>query len=416
MLTLKKLKARQILDSRGNPTIETKLFLSDDSSVTASSPSGASVGAHEAVELRDNNPQVFSGKSVEKAVQLVNTEIAHAVLGKSATSQKEIDNAMLTLDGTENKSRLGANAILSVSIAAAKAGALASHKPLFKYLSEMAGNTQLVLPKLLVNLINGGLHAGKNLDLQEFLVIPKSALSIKEALAQIYSINTALRKVLLDMGSNPLVGDEGGLAPNLTKNEDVFSLLENATSSVGLNVGNDICFGLDAAADNIIGEDKLYHLKDLSEPLTTDGLLSYYERLAQRFPLVYLEDPFTETDYAGWEKLMQATTDSLTITGDDLTVSNANLLRQALEKRLLRGIIIKPNQIGTVTEAMQTALAAKNAGLKVTVSHRSGETNDAFIADFALGVGAHYVKFGAPVRGERVAKYNRLLEIEEGIS
>lgn len=416
MLTLKKLQARQILDSRGNPTIEARLFLSDDSSVVASSPSGASVGTHEAVELRDNDPQVFSGKGVEKAIQLINTEIAQAVLGKNATSQKEIDSAMLALDGTANKSRLGANAILAVSIAAAKAGALASHKPLFKYLSEISGNTQLTLPKLLVNLINGGLHAGKNLDLQEFLVVPTSSLSIKEALVRVYSINATLRKVLLEMGSNPLVGDEGGLAPNLTKNEDVFSLLENATNSVGLKVGNDICFGLDAAADNILGADKLYHLKDLQEPLTTDGLSSYYEKLIQRFPLIYLEDPFTETDYAGWEKLMQTTADTLIITGDDLTVSNESLLKQALEKRLLRGIIIKPNQIGTVTEAMQTALVAKNAGLKVIVSHRSGETNDAFIADFALGVGAHYVKFGAPVRGERVAKYNRLLEIEEELS
>lgn len=416
MLSIKKILARQILDSRGNPTIETQLSLSDGSYVLSSVPSGASVGENEAVELRDGDPDLYGGKGVEKAVSGINTEIAQSLTGKSVTSQKEADETLIALDGTGNKSRLGANATLAVSIAVSKAGALASHKPLYKYLSETCGNSQLSMPKLLVNLINGGLHAGRNLEMQEFMVIPKNAPSVKTALSEAYAVNQNLRKVLVELGSSPLVGDEGGLAPSLESNEDALALLEKVTKSANLTLGNDIFLGIDAAADNFRGEDGFYQIRDFKSPISTEELAAYYKALLERYPLAYLEDPFAENDSSGWEKLMHETDESLTITGDDLTVTNPNLLKTALEKNLIRGIIIKPNQIGTVTEAMQTAAAAKKAGLLVTVSHRSGETNDSFIADFAIGIGAYFVKFGAPVRGERVAKYNRLLKIEEELS
>lgn len=411
MSTVKKVSARQILDSRGNPTLETTVVLSDDRKVCASVPSGASVGSFEALELRDQDPNLYDGKGVLKAVETVNTTISQALVGKEVHSPAQTDKLLIELDGTENKSKLGANTILSVSIAMLKAGAVSENVPVFKFISSLSQVTDFKMPKILANLINGGMHAGWNLDFQEFIVVAYRAASVKESLAQIHVIYNNLRKLLIEKGVLPLVGDEGGFAPKFARNADAFFLLEKVCSGAKLSIGNDVFFGLDAAATNFY-KDEIYKLQDLGGA-SSDDLLEYYKTLFEKYPTIYIEDPFAETDFKAWEKANSTLPENILLTGDDLTVTNPQKFNAVLEKKLIRGVIIKPNQIGTISEALEVCRIAKKAGIGVVVSHRSGETNDDFISDFAIGVGADFVKFGAPARGERVAKYNRLLEIEE---
>jgi len=415
MVSIKSVFARSILDSKGIPTVETTITLSDNSILSASVPSGTSVGRFEAKELRDDDPNQFEGKSVNRAVNNVNTVIAQNLTGKDPRNQEKIDDLLLSLDGSQDKSNLGANAIISASIAVAKAGAKVEKLPLYKYIANLCGNQNLTLPRILSNLINGGLHAGKNVDIQEFLVIPYRVNSIRESIRQLVHINAVLRETLIASGFQPLVGDEGGFAPHLESNEKALSLLEEVVRASGFVLGNDIYLGMDAAASSFY-KDGYYHIKDLKEDLTGAELGTFYKQLAERYQLLYLEDPFSEDDIPSWQAFPSIAPQTLIITGDDLTVTNPERLAMALEKQLIRGIIIKPNQIGTLTEALKVVNHAKQAGLQIIVSHRSGETDDDFIADIAVGVSSNFAKFGAPVRGERVAKYNRLLKIESELT
>lgn len=415
MAKIVKVTARQILDSRGTPTIETKVALDSSVVAVASCPSGASTGTHEALELRDGDLKNYGGKSVLKAVENVNTIINAALSGKEATNNKEIDGLLLTLDTTPNKSGLGANAILSVSFAVAKAIALSFEIPTYQYISDqMTTKNPLFLPKPLCNLINGGMHAGWNLDIQEFIVIPVGTQSFAEGLRQVVHVMAALRKMLIEKGFQPLVGDEGGFAPKLATNKEALDMLNDAIVATGLAAGKDIMLGMDAAATSFF-KDGMYNIRDLGKSAASAELGDFYKELIDKYHLLYLEDPFAEDDLVGWSSFTPTIPDGTIVTGDDLTCTNTNRLTMALEKKSIRGIIIKPNQIGTVTEAIQVVEQAKTAGLKIIVSHRSGETTDDFIADFAVGVGADFAKFGAPVRGERVVKYNRLLQIEQDL-
>lgn len=408
--------ARQILDSRGNPTVESTVLLDSGVFATSSCPGGASMGAHEAIELRDHDQNDYDGKSVHKAVDNINGAIKTTLVGKDATDIREIDKLLLMLDNTANKSNLGANAILSVSMASTKAIAFSMGLPVYQYLYQILQSKQpLSIPKPLCNLINGGMHAGKNLDIQEFIVSPLLAPTFAEGLKEVVHVATTLRTMLVAKGFQPLVGDEGGFAPKLTTNEEALELLREAITNAGYQNHDHIALGMDAAASTFY-KDGSYTLRDKSEPLSAAELGIYYVMLAQKYNLFYLEDPFAEDTFEDWAAFLPTTPPNLIVTGDDLLVTNPDRLAIALEKKAVRGIIIKPNQIGTVSEAIEVVKKAKAAGLKVVASHRSGETTDDFIADFAVGVGADFAKFGAPVRGERVVKYNRLLQIEQELA
>jgi enolase len=412
MAKINNIVAHQILDSRGTPTIETAVILDSGVFAIASVPSGASTGKHEAIELRDNDHNDYDGKSVHVAIENVNKTIRAGLLGTEAEDIGRIDKRLRELDGSENKSNLGANALLSVSFAATKAIAFAKGIPVYHYLAQFSQTkTPLHIPHPLCNLINGGVHAGWNLDIQEFIVTPLSSPTIAEGIARVVKVNNTLRKMLVAKGFQPLVGDEGGFAPKLATNEEAFELLREAITNAGFANHDHIALGMDAAASSFF-KDGAYSLKEKANPLSAAELGVYYVGLAQRFNLAYLEDPFAEDEFESWTTFLPTTPPNLIVTGDDLTVTNPQRLSMALEKEMIRGIIIKPNQIGTVTEAIDVVTKAKNAGIKIIVSHRSGETTDDFIADFAVGVGADFAKFGSPVRGERVIKYNRLLQIE----
>lgn len=417
MAKIKEIKAREILDSRGNPTVEATVILNDGSVHCASCPSGASVGGYEAAELRDHDPDHFNGMGVLKAIDNIHNLISPALVGIDVSKQQEIDRKMIELDGTQNKARIGANAILAVSMSICRAGAKVSMIPLFLYLRQFI-RKETVPPKIptpLFNLINGGKHAGNNLDFQEFLVIPASSTEYSKALNIGASVYKNLRDALKMNNFSTLVGDEGGYGPKLENNMDALSLLKNAITSSGLRIGFDIFLGLDVASDNLY-VDKKYNIKDKPSSLSSKDLISFYEELNKTYHLLYLEDPLQEDDWEGWTELSAKISQDTIIVGDDLTATNPYRLQMALDKKAITGIIIKPNQIGTVIEALAVVEIAREAGLKITISHRSGETNDDFIADFAVGVSADYVKFGAPARGERVAKYNRLLEIEKQLT
>lgn len=416
MAKIAKITARQILDSRGTPTIETTVVLDNGLFAVASCPSGASTGAHEALELRDGDLKKYNGKSVLNAVANVNTTINAALSGKEATNNKDIDAVLLTLDTSPNKSTLGANAILSVSFALAKAIALSRAIPTYQYIHEqLTIKTPLFLPKPLCNLINGGMHASWNLDIQEFMVIPVETNSFSEAIHQAVLVMVCLKKMLIEKGFQPLVGDEGGFAPKLTTNKEALDILTEAIGTAGLVAGKEIMLGIDAAATSFF-KDGMYNIRDLGKSVPSAELGTFYKELIEKYSLLYMEDLFAEDDIVGWASFTPTVPDGVIVTGDDLTCTNSKRLTMALEKKAIRGIIIKPNQIGTVTETIQVVEQAKAAGLTTIVSHRSGETTDDFIADFAVGVGADFAKFGAPVRGERVVKYNRLLQIEQELA
>jgi len=410
MIKTIKIRAREILDSRGNPTVETKVTLEDGSTAVASVPSGASLGKYEAVELRDKDPVRYGGMGVLKAVANVNEVIAPRLVGLDSGDQAKVDQILIELDGTENKSRLGANAILSVSQGICKAAALATKVPVHKYIARFYGLKEFKMPIPIFNLINGGKHGAGNLDFQEFHVISFQK-SFSLALQRGEEIYQAVEKVLIRHKAIHSVGDEGGFAPNLFSNMDALEILMEAIREAGGEIRKNVFLGLDVAASHFYQGGK-YKIRDRTVAMDMGEFAEYYRDLNRQYPLAMLEDPFHEDDWEGWKKITNELTET-TVVGDDLLATNKNRVEKAIKEKACSAILAKPNQTGTISETIEVLKIARQAGWKVVVSHRSGETNDDFIADFAVGVGADYVKFGAPARGERVVKYNRLLAIEE---
>lgn len=416
MAKIRQITAREILNSKGNPTIETTVILTDGAVGIASCPTGTSTGKYEAAEIRDNDEKRFQGLGVSNAIMNIEEMIAPNLVGMDATKQQDIDKKMIALDGTVNKGRLGANAILSVSMAVVKAAAKSSILPLFLYLREFVKkeNVPLKIPIPAFNVINGGKHAHGTIDFQEFLVIPASSKKFDESLIIGTNVYAALKKSLETNNLSTLVGDEGGFSPKVETNQDALLMLKQVIEGINLRLGFDVFLGLDADANNFFTNQQ-YHIRDRSISLSAKDLVSFYKSLNNDYHLLYLEDGMAEDDWEGWSQLYAEMSQQTLIVGDDLTATNPYRLQMALDKKTITGIIIKPNQIGTVIEALAVVEMARQANLKIIVSHRSGETNDDFIADFAVAASADYVKFGAPARGERVAKYNRLLQIEKQI-
>lgn len=413
MIKIKSIKAREILDSRGEPTVETKVVLEDGSLGLASVPAGTSIGKYEAVELRDQDPERYKGMGVLKAVGNVNEVIAQKLVGMAARPQLEIDKVLIQLDATPNKSNLGANAILSVSQAICEAGAATKKIPIYSHVADLYGlkKEELKMPIPTFNLINGGKHGAGNLDFQEFHIIPLGEKSYAEALRMGEEIYHTVEEVLIRHGAIHSVGDEGGFAPNLFTNLDALEVLIEAIKEAGYELGKNVFLGLDVAASTFYKEGR-YKIRDRTMPLDAGEFVTYYRDLNKQYPLHSLEDPFFEDDWFGWAEVVKALPQVIVV-GDDLLCTNKQRVEEAIKKKACNAILVKPNQIGTIAETIEVIKVARQANWKVVVSHRSGETNDDFIADFAVGVGADYVKFGAPARGERVAKYNRLLAIEE---
>lgn len=401
--------AREILDSRGNPTIETTVTLTDGTQGTASVPSGASTGAHETVELRDGDPKRYGGKGVRKAVEHVRTELNQALKGWDVREQTSLDRAMLELDGTENKGRLGANAILSVSLAAARTAALVSGLPLYQYLGGV-GRSRLPLP--MMNILNGGAHAANNLEVQEFMVVPVGVEDFVQALHLCSRIFHTLKSTLAELGTPAQgVGDEGGYAPNLPSDEAAIEAILKAGEQAGYRPGEDFCIALDCAASEWAGETG-YVLTKSGQALSREALLERWQSWASRYPICSIEDGAGEEDWTGWQTLTRQLGGQMQLVGDDLFVTNPARLARGIQLGAANAVLIKPNQIGTLTETMETIALAQSAGYGVVLSHRSGETCDPFLADLAVAAGCGQIKAGAPSRGERVAKYNRLLAIE----
>ena len=406
------INARQILDSRGNPTVEVDVFTEEGVVGTASVPSGASTGEHEACELRDGDKAVYLGKGVLKAVQNVQDHIAPILEDEvDVTEQAAIDQLMLEIDGTENKTKLGANAILAVSMACARAAALESGLPLYQYLGGAYSRT---LPVPLMNVINGGAHADNNLDFQEFMLVPHGFENFSTALRAGVEIFHVLKKVLHDKKLATAVGDEGGFAPNLSSNEEALSLLVQAVEKAGYKPGQQISFALDVAASSFFKDGK-YNLDGEGSKKTSEEMVDIYAKLSQKYPIVSIEDGLDENDWQGWKKLTDALGRQTQLVGDDLFVTNPRLLSRGIESRTANSILIKLNQIGTVTETLQTIELAKSSGYTTIISHRSGETEDTFIADLAVATNAGQIKTGSASRTDRIAKYNRLLRIEEDL-
>jgi len=413
MSKINKVYAREILDSRSTPTVEAVVILDDGNYGVASVPSGESTGTtEEAAELRDKQTDRYLGNGVLTAVSNVNDEIAKKIVGTEAKSIEEIDKTLIDLDGTRNKGRLGANAILGVSLAFTKAIAASEKKPLYQYLAEYCQNDQVLFcPIPLFNMINGGKHGAGNLDFQEFFVIPSHLRKFSQMLETGSTIYSHIKKLLARRGAIHSVGDEGGFAPNLFTNLDAFAILNEAITAAGHRPGIDVELGLDLAADFFFKDGK-YTIKDRSSPMEAGELIDYLRDLNGQYHLRILEDPIHKDDWSSWKQLTAELGSITTIVGDDLLVTNAERTAKAISEKACNSILIKPNQTGTVSETIKVCRQARGAGWKIIVSHRSGETNDTFISDFSVGVGADYVKFGAPARGERVAKYNRLLAIE----
>ncbi len=402
--------AREILDSRGNPTVEVDVYLSDGIKGTAAVPSGASTGQHEAVELRDKDPRRYGGKGVQKAVANVNDVIAEEIVGLDALNQIEIDRLMIALDGTKNKSRLGANAILGVSLAVARAAAQALDIPLYRYLGGPSART---LPVPMMNILNGGKHAvGSSVDMQEFMVMPVGAPSFREALRWGAETFHALQGVLHDKGYPTQVGDEGGYAPSLGSNQEAIELILQAIEKAGYEAGEDICIALDPASSEFY-EDGIYNLTGEGRTFTPTELIAYYENLVAQYPIISIEDGLAEDDWTNWQTLTEQLGDRIQLVGDDLFVTNTQFLDRGIRENAGNAILIKLNQIGTLTETFEAVERAQRAGWAAVISHRSGETGDTFIADLVVATNAGQIKTGAPSRGERVEKYNQLLRIEE---
>ena len=413
MSHIRNIHARQILDSRGNPTLEVDIYLGDKSFGRAAVPSGASTGEHEAVELRDNNT-VYCGKSVNQAVENVNQIIAGKLVGMDAFDITSIDATMLALDGTENKSRLGANAILGVSMATIHAAAVSSGTNLFEYLHE---GTDYVLPTPMMNILNGGSHADNNVDIQEFMIFPVGANSFSHALQMGAEIFHQLKSVLKKGGLNTNVGDEGGFAPDLKSNTEAIELLMEAVEKTGYKNGTEVAIALDVASSEIFNsETNKYVLASENRYLTPEEMIEYYVNLCNQYPIISIEDGLGENDWGGWKLLYTALGKKVQLVGDDLTVTNPKRLQRAIDEKSMNAILIKLNQIGTVSETLQTIKMAKAAGMASVISHRSGETEDTTIADFAVATGVGQIKTGSICRTDRVAKYNQLLRIEETLN
>ncbi len=413
MSQIRNIHARQILDSRGNPTLEVDIYLGDKSFGRAAVPSGASTGEHEAVELRDNNT-VYCGKSVNQAVENVNQIIAGKLVGMDAFDITSIDATMLALDGTENKGRLGANAILGVSMATVHAAAVSSGTNLFEYLHE---GTDYVLPTPMMNILNGGSHADNNVDIQEFMIFPVGANSFSHALQMGAEIFHQLKSVLKKGGLNTNVGDEGGFAPDLKSNTEAIELLMEAVEKTGYKNGTEVAIALDVASSEIFNsETNKYELTSENRYLTSEEMIEYYVNLCNQYPIISIEDGLDENDWGGWKLLYTALGEKVQLVGDDLTVTNPKRLQRAIDEKSMNAILIKLNQIGTVSETLQTIKMAKAAGMASVISHRSGETEDTTIADFAVATGVGQIKTGSICRTDRVAKYNQLLRIEETLN
>ena len=403
--------AREILDSRGNPTIEADVLLESGAMGRAAVPSGASTGSREAIELRDGDARRYGGKGVLKAVESVNTEISEAIVGLDASEQSFIDKTLIELDGSENKSRLGANAMLAVSLAAAKAAAEESGLPLYRYLGG-AGPMQMPVP--MMNVINGGAHANNNLDLQEFMIVPVGAQSFREALRCGAEVFQALKKLVAAQGMSTSVGDEGGFAPNLPTHAAAIDLILEAVDKAGYAAGKDVLLALDCAASEFY-RDGRYVFKSEGKNLTSGELCDYLAGLAERFPIVSIEDGMAENDWEGWKKLTARLGRKLQLVGDDIFVTSAKLLREGVRQGVANTILVKLNQIGTLTETFAAIELAKRFGYGTVISHRSGETEDTTIADIAVGTNALQIKTGSLSRSDRNAKYNQLLRVEEDL-
>lgn len=410
-MKIKAVKGREILDSRGNPTVEAEVFLDCGAMGKAACPSGASTGIHEAVELRDGDTERFGGKGVLKAVSAVNGPIAEKIAGMDAGNQRSIDQAMINLDGTSNKEKLGANALLTVSMATARAAAAAEGISLWKYLC--TGGNDPCLPVPCMNIMNGGAHANwQGADLQEFMIAPYGAPSFREALRWGAEVYHALKSILKEEGHSTAVGDEGGFAPKVSSNEEPLRLIVSAIEKAGYEPGKDIGIVLDPASSEIYSDGR-YVLRTEGRSLTAEEMVGYYKNLCSKYPIVSIEDGLAEDDWEGWKVLTEELGDSIQLVGDDLFVTNVRRIEKGIEMGVANAVLIKLNQIGTVSETIDAVELARDNGWTAMVSHRSGETVDSFIADFSVALGTGQIKTGAPARGERVEKYNQLLRIEE---
>lgn len=407
MSKIRNIHAREIIDSRGNPTVEVDVTLENGITATASVPSGASTGVHEALELRDNDSKRYNGKGVLQAVKNVNEKIFSKLKGKDALNQKLIDQTMIELDGTESKTNLGANAMLGVSLAVLKAGAKFKKEELYAYLGD-----KKILPRCMMNILNGGAHAENKLEFQEFMIIP-SKEEYLDNLRMGAEVFHSLQKILKEKGLSCGVGDEGGFAPSIDNTKKALDLIQEAIEKAGYKLGSDIFIGLDVAASEFY-KDGYYNLE--GKKMTSDEMIDYYEDLISKYPIISIEDGLDQDDYIGWQKLTKRLGDKLQLVGDDLFVTNKKLLQKGIELKMANAILLKLNQIGTVTETLETIKLAQENGYKTIISHRSGETEDNYIADFAVGLGLGQIKTGSMSRSERISKYNRLIRINEQIT
>jgi enolase len=416
MSKIKNIKARQVLDSRGNPTIEVDVWTECGKLGRASVPSGASTGSREALELRDGDKSKFLGKSVYKAIDNVNKIIAPKIIGMKVSEQKLIDHTMLEMDGTEYKSKLGANALLGISLAMARAGALVAGKSLYTYLFENLSapnpHRKYILPSPLMNIINGGAHASNNLDIQEFMIVPHMKKSFSENLRAGVEVFHHLKKVLHDKDHSTNVGDEGGFAPNLKSHEEAIECILTAIEKAGYKPGSDISISLDAASSEFFDKEKQLYFID-KKPYSSEAMIEYYDNFTKKYPIYSIEDGLDESDYQGWMKMNAKMGAKTVLVGDDLFVTNAKILKRGIDNKEANAILVKVNQIGTLTETFDTLKLAFENNFKAIISHRSGETADAFIADLAVASGAAHIKTGSASRSDRIEKYNQLLRIEE---
>jgi len=409
------IKAREVFDARGNPTIEADVIVADGSVGSACAPSGASTGSREALELRDGDKSRYLGKGVLKAVAAVNGPIRDALIGKDALAQAELDHIMIDLDGTENKSTFGANAILAVSLAAAKAAAISKKVPLYAHIADINGTPGVYsMPVPMMNIINGGEHADNNVDIQEFMIQPVGAPNFREALRYGAEIFHALKKVLSDRGLSTAVGDEGGFAPDLSSNAEALAVIKEAVAAAGYELGKDITLAMDCAASEFYDKEaNIYNLKGEGKKFTSEEFNFFLQDLTKQYPIVSIEDGLDESDWDGFAHQTKLMGDKIQLVGDDLFVTNTKILKRGIDNGIANSILIKFNQIGSLTETLAAIKMAKDAGFTVVISHRSGETEDATIADLAVGTAAGQIKTGSLCRSDRVAKYNQLLRIEE---
>ncbi len=409
MLTIKDIHALEVMDSRGNPTIQVSVILSDNTKASAIVPSGASTGKREALELRDNDKTRFLGKGVLRACENVNSVIKHHLIGLEAINQAFVDERLRALDGTPNYANLGANAVLGVSMALARASAKALNLPLYRYLG---GANALTLPVPMLNIINGGTHANNSIDFQEYMIMPLGFESFKEALRASAEVYHTLKKLLDEKNQLTSVGDEGGFAPNFNNNVEPLEVISQAIEKAGYQLGEEIALALDVASSELVDENFNYHLKGENKILDSHELVAYYKELVAKYPIVSIEDGLSEDDWEGWAFLSKELGRQIQLVGDDLFVTNAKILQKGIEKNIANAILIKPNQIGTISETLETIRLAKHHAYQCVMSHRSGESEDSFIADFAVALNTGEIKTGSTARSERIAKYNRLLEIE----